>query len=82
MDSKTTQRDVPHNLQKHHSSASLLTVEDNIILCGEALLIPLSKYDDTLPHLHEGHIEALLNAKNVNYWPGLCKDVEYFIAVF
>ena len=36
--------DVPKNLRKYFSHASTLTVEDGLILCIEALLIPESEW--------------------------------------
>ena len=50
--------DVPKNLRKYFSHASILTVEDGLILWGEALLIPESEWAQVLQQLHKG-IRAL-----------------------
>ena len=70
--------DVPKNLRKYFSHASTLTVEDRLILWGEALLITESKQAQVLQQLHNGHqglTKMNLEAKNVIYWPGMTKDM-------
>ena len=42
-------KDVPHNLQKYHSSVSILMAHNGLILCWEALLITPLEGDDKLP---------------------------------
>ena len=74
--------DVPMNLRKNLSHASTLTVEGGIILQGEVLLIPGSKWPKVLPQLHNRHqgiIKMNLWAQNVIYWPGITKDIEQII---
>ena len=40
--------EVPKNLQKYFTQASTLTVKDGLILKGEALLVPDSKWEQVL----------------------------------
>ena len=75
-------QEVPHKLQKYHSSACILTIEDGLILHEEAPLIPPSEQVDKLHSLCEGYqgqIKMLLHTKNMTYWPGLGKDVKQLI---
>ena len=44
--------DVPKNLGKYFAHASTLTIEDGLILQGEALLIPKSEWEQVLQQLH------------------------------
>ena len=74
--------EVPKHLRKHFTHASILAVEDGLILKGEALLIPESVQDQVLHQLHDGHqgiAKTNLQAKNVVYWPGMTKDIEKMI---
>ena len=74
--------DVLKNLGKYLSHASTLTVEDGLILWGEALLIQESQWAQVLQQLHDGHqsiIKMNLQEKNVIYWPGMTKDIEQMI---
>ena len=74
--------DVPKNLRKYFSHASTLTVEDELILQGEALLIQETEWAQVLQQLHDEHwgiTKMNLWAKNVIYWPGMTKDIEQMI---
>ena len=65
---------VPKNLRKYFSHAFTLTVEDGLILQGEGLLIPESKWAQVLQQLHDGHqgITKMNHwVKNVIYWPSM-----------
>ena len=71
--------DVLNKLRKYLSHASTLTVEDGLIMWGEALLIPESEWAQVLQQLHDGHqgiTKTNLWAKNVIYWPEMTKDIE------
>ena len=74
--------EVSKNLQKYFTHASTLTIEDGLILKGEALHIPDSEWEQVLRQLHDGHqgiTKTNLWAKNVVYWPGMTKDIEKVI---
>ena len=67
------------DLRKYFSHASTLMVEDGLVLQGETLLIPESKWVQVLQQLHDGHhgiTKTNLWAKNVIYWPGMTMDIE------
>ena len=69
-------------MRKYFSHASTLTVEDGLILQGDALLIPESELAQVLQQLRDGHqgINKMnLWAKNVIYWQGMTKDIEQMI---
>ena len=47
--------DVPNALRLYHNHPDELTVEDGLILKGEALVIPLVEREKILHKIHEGH---------------------------
>ena len=49
--------DVPHALCPYHGHRNILTVEDGLILQGEALIIHPSEREKILQAIHEGHME-------------------------
>ena len=49
--------DVPHAICPYHGHRNILTVEDGIVLLGEALIIPPSERKKILQAIHEGHME-------------------------
>ena len=58
------------------------TVEDGLILQGEALLILESEWVQVIQQLHDGHqgiTKMNLQAKNVINWPRMAKDIEWMI---
>ena len=48
--------DAPHALCPYHGHRNILTVEDGLILWGEALIIPSSEREKILQAIHEGHM--------------------------
>ena len=77
--------DVLKNFKKYLSHVSTLTVEDGLILWGEALLIPESEWAQILQQLNHGHQGITKTnpwAKKVIYWPGMMKDTEQIINSF
>ena len=56
-----------------------LTIEDGLILCGEALIVPLSKRERILQQLHQFHqgtTKAQLFAHGCVFCPGINKAIE------
>ena len=47
---------VPHALHPYHGHRNILTVEDGVILWGEACIIPPSEREKILWAIHEGHM--------------------------
>ena len=59
-----------------------MTVEDGIILRGEAILIPPTERGEILQQIHEGHqgiTKSQLCTCNCVYWPGINKDIQHMI---
>ena len=71
--------DVPMDLCPYHHAHDVLTVEDGIILCGAALVIPPLKRDKVLQSIHEGHhgiSKCQYCACQCIYWPGINQDIK------
>ena len=70
---------VPINLCPYHHAHDVLTVEDGIILHGEALVTFLSERDKVLQSIHEGHqgiSKCQYHALQYIYWPGINQDIK------
>ena len=48
-------KEVPHPLHPYWQHHELLTVEDGLVFCGEALIIPPSEREKVLGTLHQSH---------------------------
>ena len=48
--------DLPNALRPYHTHRDVLTVEDGLILWGEALIIPPPEREKVLASIHEGHM--------------------------
>ena len=46
---------VPHPLHPYWQHQGALTIEDGLILCGEALIVPPSEWERILQQLHQFH---------------------------
>ena len=74
--------DVPCALCPCHVHRNILTVEDDLILWGKALIIPLSEREKILQTIHEGHcgISKCQNrARHCVYWPGINSDIKHLV---
>ena len=47
---------LPNALRPYHDHRNILTVEDGLILRGEALIIPPPEREKVLASIHEGHM--------------------------
>ena len=58
-----------------------LSVDDNLIVCGCRLLIPLAMRREVLVKLHESHQGSVRTqrARLVVYWPGIDNDIDNVI---
>ena len=68
---------VPHALHPYHGHRNILTVEDGLILQGEAVIIPLSEREKILQVIHEGHMgtsKCQNRARHCVYWPRINSD--------
>ena len=48
-------KDIPEALRPYWNHRDTMTVEDGIILCGEAILVPSAERGEILQQIHEGH---------------------------
>ena len=75
-------KDVPRALRPYHPHRHILTVEDGLILRGEALIIPPMEREKVLQSIHEGHMgisKCQYRARNCVYWPGINQDIRRLI---
>ena len=75
-------KDLPNALRPYHTYRDVMTVEDGLILCGEALIIPLSERGKVLESIHEGHLgisKCQFRARQCVYWPGINADIRKMV---
>ena len=74
--------DVPNALRPYHNHRDELTVEDGLILKGEALVIPPVEREKILHKIHEGHqgiTKCQYRARHCIYWPGINQDIKRMV---
>ena len=72
-------KEVPHPLCPYWHHCASLTVEDGLVFCGEALIIPPSEREKVLGTLHQSHqgiMKTQLLANGCIFWPGINKAIE------
>ena len=77
-------KDVPKALWPYHGQCDSLTVEDGLILCGEAIIVPQGERKKVLEQIHEGHLgtsKCQYRARQCIYWPGINKDIKQQVEV-
>ena len=70
---------VPLEVRQCWPVRDLLTVDNDLILKGEAIVIPKSMRIEVLTKIHEGHLgieRSKLRAKEAVYWPGMSSQIE------
>ena len=70
---------VPHPLYPYWQHWETLTIKDGLILCGEALIVPLSERERILQQLHQfyqGTTKAQLLTHGCVFWLGINKAIE------
>ena len=75
-------KDLPNALRPYHTYRDVMTVEDGLILCGEALIIPPSERGKVLESIHEGHLgisKCQFRARQCVYWPGINADIRKMV---
>ena len=75
-------KDLPNALQPYHAHRDILTVEDGLILRGEALIIPPLEREKVLKSIHEGHMgisKCQFRARQCVYWPGINADIKRMV---
>ena len=71
--------EVPHPLHPYWQHRETLTIEDGLVLQGEALIIPPAKRKRTMQQLHQFHqgiTKSQLLACGSFFWPGINKAIE------
>ena len=72
-------KEVPHPLHPYWQHRETLTVEDGLVLQGEALVIPPAKRERTRHQLHQFHqgiTKSQLLTRGSFFWPGINKAIE------
>ena len=75
-------KDVPKALQPYHGQHDSLTVEDGLILHGEAIIVPPGERKKVLEQIHQGHLgtsKCQYRARQCIYLPGINKDIEQLV---
>ena len=75
-------KDLPNALRPYHAHRDILTVEDGLILRGEALIIPPLEREKVLKSIHEGHMgisKCQFRARQCVYWPGINADIKRMV---
>ena len=74
--------DVPNVLRPYRNYCDELTVEDGLILKGEALFMPPVEREKILHKIHEGHqgiTKCQYRAQHCVYWPGINQDIKHMV---
>ena len=72
-------KEVPHPLHPYWQHRETLTIEDGLVLQGEALIIPPAKRERVLHQLHQFHqgiTKSQLLTCGSFFWPGINKAIE------
>ena len=72
-------KEVPRPLHPYWQHWETLTIEDGLVLHGEALIIPPAERERTLHQLHQFHqgiTKSQLLACGSFFWPGISKAIE------
>ena len=75
-------KDLPNALRPYHAYRDILTVEDGLILHGEALIIPPLEREKVLKSIHEGHMgisKCQFHARQCIYWPGINANIKRMV---
>ena len=75
-------KDVPKALRPYYGQCDSLTVEDGLILHGEAIIVPPGERKKVLEQIHQGHLgtsKCQYRARQCVYWPGINKDIEHLV---
>ena len=75
-------KDIPKALRPYHGQRDSLTVEDGLILCGEAIIVPPGERKKVLEQIHQGHLgtsKCQYRARQCVYWPGINKDIKHLV---
>ena len=79
----THRRQLPDGCKGYWGARTHLTIEDDLILYGCRLLIPLQMRHQILHQLHDSHQGTLRTKERARlavYWPGINNDIENIIS--
>ena len=66
-------------LLPYHGQCDSLAVEDGLVLCGEAIIVPPGERKKVLEQIYQGHLgtsKCQYRARQCAYWLGINKDIE------
>ena len=69
-------------VKKFWMTRNELSLHDDLLLCGNRVVIPTTFRQEILHKLHEGHqgiVKCRLRAKESVWWPGISDDINTFI---
>ena len=72
-------KEVPHPLHPYWQHCESLTIEDGLVFCGEALIIPPPEREKLLSTMHQsqqGITQMQLLLVSCLFWPGINKAIE------
>ena len=75
-------KDVPKALCPYHNHHDIMTVEDGLILKGEAVIIPPLEREKILLAIHKGHMgitKCQYHARQCVYLPGINEDIRKMV---
>ena len=75
-------KEVPRPLHPYWQHQETLTIEDSLVLQGEALIILPAKRERTLHQLHQGITKSQLLAHGSFFWPSINKAIEEVVCQY
>ena len=69
-------------MRKYFPMAAEFTVENNLLLRGNRIVIPPPLRQSLLSHIHDGHqgiTKCRERARNSVWWPGVSRDIEHLV---
>ena len=80
---KTKEKQLPPEMKKYLPMAAEFTLENNLLLRGNRIVIPPPLRQNLLSHIHEGHhgiTKCRERARNSIWWPGIPRDIEHLVS--
>ena len=74
---------MPDSLKAYHSVSAELSVNNDLLMRGNRIVIPPTLRQDMLERLHEGHqgiTKCRLRAQQSMWWPGLSSQLETLVS--
>ena len=75
-------KEVPCPLCPYWQYHETLTIEDGLVLCGEAIIVPPSERERILHQFHQGITKAQLLVHGCIFWPGINKAIEEVVCQY